>query len=201
VKFFGATDKTTLTPAVGWVDFTQNLNGIPAILDRVDVLVLSANQPISSATKKALIDYANRGGAIVALHPGTWYAWNNFPQWNKEIVGGGTRGHDALGPFPVKITNADHAITKGVPTDFEITDELYNHVADPAATPSEVLATCDESEDWQNVSASLRRKTPEGPHRRPHTRSRQSCARSAGFPNAAREFGEVGSRRQVAARS
>jgi type 1 glutamine amidotransferase len=141
VKFFGATDKATLAPSVGWVDFTQNLNGIPAILDRVDVLVLSANQPISSATQKALIDYANRGGAIVAFHPGTWYAWENFPQWNKEIIGGGTRGHDALGPFPVKITNPDHAITKGVPTDFEITDELYNYNADPAATPIEVLAT------------------------------------------------------------
>ena len=141
VKFFGGTDKATLTPVVGWVDFTQNLNGIPAILDRVDVLLLSANQPISSATKKALIDYANRGGAIVAHHPGTWYAWRNFPDWNKEIIGGGTKGHDALGPFTMKITNAEHAITKGVTAEFEITDELYNYNADPATTPIEVLAT------------------------------------------------------------
>ena len=139
VKFFGGTDKATLAPIAGWVDFTQNLNGIAPILDKVDVLVLSANQPISSATKKALIDYANRGGAIVAHHPGTWYAWNNFAQWNKEIVGGGTRGHDALGPYTVKITNAAHLITKDVPPAFEITDELYNYTADPAAT-IEVLA-------------------------------------------------------------
>ncbi len=141
VKFFGGTDKATLAPVVGWVDFTQNLNGIPAILDRVDVLLLSANQPISSATKKALLDYANRGGAIIAHHPGTWYAWRNFPEWNKEIIGGGTKGHDALGPYTMKITNAEHAITRGVPAEFEITDELYNYNADPAATPIEVLAT------------------------------------------------------------
>ena len=141
VKFFGGTDKATLTPVTGWVDFTQNLNGIPAILDRVDVLLLSANQPISSATKKALMDYANRGGAIIAHHPGCWYAWRNFPEWNKEIIGGGTKGHDALGPFTAKVANAEHPITKGVPAEFEITDELYNYNPDPAATPIEVLAT------------------------------------------------------------
>ncbi len=141
VKFFGASDKATLTPAVGWVDFTQNLNGIAPILKNIDVLVLSANQPISSETKKALIDYANAGGGIVALHPGTWYAWGNFPQWNKEIIGGGTKGHDSFGPFTVTVTNAASPITKGVPATFEITDELYNYIADPAAAPVEVLAT------------------------------------------------------------
>lgn len=141
VKFFGGTDKATLTPQVGWVDFTQNANGVPAILDRVDVLVWSANQPISSATRKALIDFANSGKGIIALHPGTWYAWNNFPEWNKQVVGGGTRGHDKLGPYSVKITNADSPITKGVTPTFDITDELYNYIADPAATPIEVLAT------------------------------------------------------------
>ena len=98
-------------------------------------------QNISAATRKALIDYANAGGAIVALHPGTWYAWNNFPQWNKEILGGGTRGHDALGPFTVTVTNPAHPITKGVPITFEVTDELYNYQADPTATPIDVLAT------------------------------------------------------------
>jgi len=140
-KFFGATDKATLTPSVGWIDFTQNLNGIAAILKNLDVLVLSANQPISAETRKALIDYANGGGGIVALHPGTWYAWGNFPQWNKEILGGGTKNHDSFGPFTVTVTNPASPITKGVPATFEITDELYNYAADPAATPIEVLAT------------------------------------------------------------
>jgi putative membrane-bound dehydrogenase-like protein len=140
VKFMGASDKATLTPSVGWVDFTQNLNGIYAILDRIDVLVLSANQPISSATKKALLAFANAGKGIIALHPGTWYAWKNFSEWNAQIVGGGTRGHDALGPYTVKITKAAHPITKGVTASFEITDELYNYTADPSGNPIEVLA-------------------------------------------------------------
>ncbi len=141
VKFFGAADKALLTPVVGWVDFTQNANGIAAILDRVDVLVWSANQPLSAATRKALVDFAAAGKGIIPLHPGTWYAWNNFPQWNKEVVGGGTRGHDSLGAYPVKVTVPESPIMKGVPADFEITDELYNYIADPAGNPVEVLAT------------------------------------------------------------
>jgi len=140
VKFFGASDKAMLTPSVGWVDFTQNANGVPAILDRVDVLVWSANQPVSAATCKALIDYANSGKGIVALHPGTWYAWKNFPEWNLQVVGGGTRGHDKLGPYTVKVTNSGHPVTKGVTASFEITDELYNYNADPAGNAVEVLA-------------------------------------------------------------
>lgn len=140
VKFFGATDKATLTPTVGWVDFTQNLNGIGPILKNLDVIVLSANQPISEETQKLLIDFANSGKGLIALHPGTWYAWGNFPQWNKEIVGGGTRGHDALGNYTVKVTKPEHPVMKGVTASFDIVDELYNHQPDPAGNPSEVLA-------------------------------------------------------------
>jgi type 1 glutamine amidotransferase len=139
-KFFGASDKTTLTPAVGWVDFTQNLNGIGPVLKNVDVVVLSANQPISVATREALMNYANAGGGLVVLHAGGWYGWNYFPQWNREIVGGGTKSHDPLGPFTVTTTNGASPITKGVPVKFEITDELYNYVPDPEGTPIEVLA-------------------------------------------------------------
>ncbi len=140
VKFFGATDKATLTPTVGWVDFTQNLNGIGPILKNLDVIVLSANQPISPETQKQLIDFANAGKGLIALHPGTWYAWGNFPQWNKEIVGGGTRGHDALGNYTVKVTKPGHPVMKGVSASFDIVDELYNHQPDAAGNPSEVLA-------------------------------------------------------------
>ncbi len=141
VKFFGETDKATLADVAGWVDFTQNANGVPEILDRVDVLVWSANQPVSSKTRKALIEFANSGKGIIPFHPGTWYAWNDFPQWNKEVVGGGTRGHDALGPFEVKKTSATHPVTENVSPLFPIIDELYNYQIDPSGNPIEVLAT------------------------------------------------------------
>ena len=92
------------------------------------------------ATEESFACFANAGKGIIALHPGTGYAWNNFPDWNKQISGGGTRGHNALGPFTVKITNPNHPITAGVTPSFEITDELYNYNAAPNATPIEVPA-------------------------------------------------------------
>ncbi len=139
-KFFGEADKATLAGNVGWVDFTENANGTPEVFPDVDVLVWSANQPIASATAKALTDWVDAGKPLVLLHPGVWYNWGNFPQWNKEIVGGGSRGHDALGEFEVKVVNPTHPITQGVPASFKVTDELYHTEVDPAGTPIEVLA-------------------------------------------------------------
>jgi putative membrane-bound dehydrogenase-like protein len=140
-KWYGGADKATLSalkPA--WIDYTQNANGTPAILKDIDVLGWSANQPVSSETCAALMQFAALGKGIVPLHPGTWYAWKNFPQWNKEIIGGGTRGHDALGEFEVEVTAPNHPIMAGVSARFKITDELYNFIPDPEGTPIEVLA-------------------------------------------------------------
>ncbi|MEA3210416.1 MAG: hypothetical protein QOE70_3473 [Chthoniobacter sp.] len=140
-KWFGAADKTTLSalkPA--WLEYTHNANGTPAILDHVDVLVWSANQLVSSETCAALMKFAAAGKGLIPMHPGTWYAWKNFPAWNKEIIGGGTNGHDKFGEFEVEIVNDKHPVTAGLPKKFKITDELYNFIPDPAGTPIEVLA-------------------------------------------------------------
>jgi type 1 glutamine amidotransferase len=140
-KWYGGTDKGTLSklkPA--WIDYTQNANGTPSILTHIDVLGWSANQPVSSETCAALMQFAASGKGIVPLHPGTWYAWKNFPQWNKEIIGGGTHGHDPLGEFEVQVTAPNHPIVAGLPAKFKITDELYNFIPDPEGTPIEVLA-------------------------------------------------------------
>lgn len=140
VKFFGDADKAALAPHVGWVEFTQNANGVAPILKDIDVLLWSANQPISTATRQALMAYVNSGKGLIAYHPGTWYAWNNFPEWNKQVVGGGARGHDKLGEYEVEIV-AEHPVTAGVTKKFRITDELYWFKPDPAGTPIEILAT------------------------------------------------------------
>ena len=141
VKWYGGTDRATLAAQKpGWIDFTQNANGVPAILKDIDILGWSANQPVSSETCAALLDFAASGKGIVAMHPGTWYAWKNFPQWNKEIIGGGTRGHDALGEFEVEVVAPSHPVMAGLPARFKITDELYNFTPDPEGAPIEVLA-------------------------------------------------------------
>jgi type 1 glutamine amidotransferase len=110
-------------------------------MKNLDLLVWSANQPIANETAKALTEWVESGKPLVLLHPGTWYLWKNFPEWNSKIAGGGARGHDNFGEFDVVIENRAHPITAGVTERFKITDELYNFIPDPAGTPIEVLAT------------------------------------------------------------
>jgi type 1 glutamine amidotransferase len=69
------------------------------------------------------------------LHPGTWYAYPNWPELNAQIVGGGARGHDKLGKYSVIALKPDHPILKNVPASFEIEDELYYINAEPEKIP------------------------------------------------------------------
>jgi putative heme-binding domain-containing protein len=139
-KWFGDFDKKLLAEQLGWIDFTMNANGAPAVFPNVDLLVWSANQPISSATRKALMDWVNTGKPLVLLHPALWYNWNNFPEWNREIAGGGSRGHDKFGEFTVNVVNREHPLTKGLPESFRITDELYYFQPEQSGTAIEILA-------------------------------------------------------------
>jgi putative heme-binding domain-containing protein len=192
VKYYGGTDKATLAPHVGWVDFTQNANGVPAIMKDLDVLVWSANQPIADSTAKALTEWVEAGKPLVLLHPGTWYLWKNFPEWNSKIVGGGARGHDNFGEFEVTLENRAHPVTAGVTERFKITDELYNFIPDPAGTPIEVLATATSPKTNKTFPPSVPREASEGPDRRDHSWPRRESARSAGVseaPQAGRALG------------
>ncbi|MHA3772231.1 PVC-type heme-binding CxxCH protein [Verrucomicrobiota bacterium sgz303538] len=140
-KWFNEADRAilaSLKPA--YLEYTDNANGVPAVLKNIDVLVWSANQPIAAETAKALTEYVNAGKGLVIVHPGAWYNWNNFPQWNREIVGGGSRGHDKYGEFQVDVTDHDHPITSGITDKFRISDELYYSTPDPNGTPIRVLA-------------------------------------------------------------
>ncbi len=138
-KWFGGADKGTLSGR-GWVDYTQNANGVHAVLSRLDVLGWSANQPISSQTRRALMDFAAAGKGMVLMHPGTWYAWKSFPEWNRQIVGGGARGHDRLGEFEVEVVQPGHPLMEGLPKTFRVTDELYHFKPDPEGAKITVLA-------------------------------------------------------------
>ena len=67
----------------------------------MDVLLWSANQPVSAATRKALLAYANRGNAIEVLAEATSPKTGRiFPQvfivqHPKALIVGLTLGHDA----------------------------------------------------------------------------------------------------------
>ncbi|HWF18679.1 MAG TPA: ThuA domain-containing protein, partial [Verrucomicrobiae bacterium] len=140
-RWFNLADSATLT-ALGnvSVNYTENPGDLPSALKDADVLFESSNQPIDSATRKAIFDFADSGHGLLLVHPGLWYNWNDWPDYNRVLVGGGAHGHDKYGEFEVVAKESSHPVMAGVPVTFKISDELYHSEIDPQGTPVEVLA-------------------------------------------------------------
>ena len=119
-----------------WTELASGLNG-------TSVLIQASNQipPPEPATRKAIMNFVAAGGGLLVLHAGLWYNWAAWPEYNRVLIGGGSRSHDKLGEFEVTVTDPEHPIMKGVPAKFRIHDELYHQEMDPTGSAVEVLAT------------------------------------------------------------
>lgn len=140
-RFFLKQDAATLK-AAGGIDTaaTPNVDEALMLMPEADVLVFSGNHPQFGSVRfqTALNQFADAGKGIVVLHAGVW---RNFPPhtgFNKRFVGGGAKGH-GHGTFKVTVKKPDHPVMKGVPAEFDITDESYRTALD-AGVPVEVLA-------------------------------------------------------------
>jgi type 1 glutamine amidotransferase len=152
-RHFGGTDVATLRAAGFDVHYTEDRDQAAAELRNADVAVISVNRQHfdTPAWRAAVMEAAKAGKGLVMLHPGTWYAFPNWPELNAAIVGGGSRGHDKLGPFSVNVVKPEHPVVKDVPRTFEVVDELYYVNAEPEKVPAgtasiEVLAETSPSQ-------------------------------------------------------
>jgi putative heme-binding domain-containing protein len=140
-RWFGDADKTTLLQTKpAWLDYIENPAAIADAAPNLDVLVLSTNQPLPPAARKGIADFAAAGKGLLLYHPALWYNWSDFPEYNRDLVGGGAKSHDKYGEFEVEVLMPDHPITAGLPKKFKINDELYHFIPDSAGTPITVLA-------------------------------------------------------------
>jgi putative membrane-bound dehydrogenase-like protein len=142
-RWFNQAD-TALLRSNGLADvrYTDQPDDLVPAYTRLDVLIQSSNQPFKNpAVRQGLFDFAQAGKGLVLLHPGLWYNWPDWPEYNQQLCGGGSRGHNALGDFEVIITQPDHPLARGVPAKFTIRDELYWFEADPQGAPLKVVAT------------------------------------------------------------
>lgn len=155
-KWYKGEDVATLQKdGLATVEYTDDPTTILSKLPDIDVLYLANNQPIKDgATRKAIFAFVDAGKGLVLAHPALWYNWNDWPEYNQKLVGGGSKGHNKYGPFDVTITNTKHPVTKGVPATFHLNDELYYFIADPSGTPIDVLATA-KAADSDKVFPSL----------------------------------------------
>lgn len=159
-KFFGDADSATLKAAGYSVHYTEDRDQAAAELPHADVAVISVNRNFfdTPAYRKALFDRIAAGKGVVMLHPGTWYGYGKWPELNAQIIGGGARGHDKLGPFQIKVLKPAHPIMAGVPASFDVTDELYyvNAVPAPEGTaPIEILAETSPSQKYNQAHPSV----------------------------------------------
>ena len=156
-KWFNTADSAMLKAAGCSVNYTEDGEVTARELANVDVAVLSVNRSewATPALRKALFDFANSGKGLVLLHPGLWYNFGDWPEYNRELAGGGSRGHDALGEFSVNALNAGHPVMKGITASFKITDELYYQTPDEKGTPIEVLAETSPSKKFNHPHPSV----------------------------------------------
>ncbi|HEX5222731.1 MAG TPA: PVC-type heme-binding CxxCH protein [Verrucomicrobiae bacterium] len=142
-QWFNVADKKILNAIPGVsANYTDTTGGLADEIKHVDVLIVSNNKPFTDdATRAAIAKHIENGKGFIGLHPGLWYNWKDWPEYNRVLVGGGSRGHDRLGEFEVVVTDPSYPLMKGVPAKFNIKDELYWFEPDARGTPIKVLAT------------------------------------------------------------
>lgn len=141
-QWFDEADLATLrTGGFDKTRFTESLEETTRQFERLGALILCTNQPAPNARFRAgLLAHVERGGGLVVLHPGAWFNWSDWPEYNAQLVGGGSRSHEKLQEFEVRIVSPDHAITRGAPKSFRIVDELYRFERKDSDAKVDVLA-------------------------------------------------------------
>ena len=139
--WFNKKDGETLADLGVDIRYTEDVSLFKSALDTMDLLFITTNQAIPDPLdRNAIFDFAEKGNPLLLVHPPVWYNWEDWPEWNQNFVGGGSRGHGPYGQFQVDIVDAGHPVTEGVSTSFEIEDELYRVVLDSTMAPTHVLA-------------------------------------------------------------
>jgi type 1 glutamine amidotransferase len=136
------------------VAVTQDPESLAAAdLSRFDVLFFHFRnlKPFAQAKRfqDNLTGFVRRGGGLVLLH-GASGAFPDWPEY-RRLAGrywGKTVGHDRRGPFPVKIVDPRHPVTRGM-EDFQADDELYCYLV--GEEPIHVLASARSQSTGRNV--------------------------------------------------
>ena len=140
-KFFGIADGKIMSQGgKNEINYTESPMQLTSLLMETDVLVISNNKPYNADTKEAIFTHVDQGKPMLIYHPSTWYNWKDWPEYNKDLVAGGSRSHEKLQEFEVIVKKPNHPIMKNVPPRFRVTDELYRWEKDPEGPKVEVLA-------------------------------------------------------------
>jgi type 1 glutamine amidotransferase len=109
---------------------------------KVVVFLLTTGDILDPGQKDALENYVEGGGGFVGIHSAsdTEHHW----PWYGRLVGTWFANHPKIQRATIHIEDPDHPSTRGLPRDWERTDEWYNFVADPRGVVH-VLASLEEA--------------------------------------------------------
>ncbi len=141
-KWYKEVDSRTLTQGgLATVTYTNDVSSILPKLPDIDVLFLTNNQPMEDPElRKAIFAFVNAGKGLVLAHAALWYNWKDWPEYNLQLVSGGSKGHDKYGQFEVDVVDVKHPVTKGVNQKFSLKDERYYYKVDAAGPGIKILA-------------------------------------------------------------
>lgn len=147
-RWFNEEDSKIIEDTGANVSYTNDPNAILPQLADLDILYLSNNQPLLDPELQSSIhDFVDSGNGLLLVHAATWYIWqDDWPEYYRDFIGGGTRSHPPLGEFEVYVVDENHPLMEGVPSRFTITDELYRFQRDQDAADMHVLAMGVEAE-------------------------------------------------------
>jgi type 1 glutamine amidotransferase len=143
-RWYKQADVATLTRGgLATVRYTSNTDSIAEYLAAgADVLYLVTNQAIKNPQdRQAIQEFVDAGKGLVIGHAGMWYNWKEWPEYNRQIAGGGSRGHDRYGAYEVTVNNGQHPVMQGVEPKFTLQDERYYYMPDPAGPGVDILAS------------------------------------------------------------
>jgi uncharacterized protein len=163
-KWWGQADTTFLNSLTGFsASYTENPDDLQDVFKTASVLYLSHNKPTSTpAVRKGIFDHVKAGKGLVIVHAANWLNWADWPEYNRDLVSGVTRGHDSYGEFEVVLEDVNSPILNGVPKSFKIKDELYHFEPDANGPARTVLATAKSPKDGKVFPIVWVTQTPEG---------------------------------------
>lgn len=141
-RWFNLEDSKIIAETGAMVRYTAQPGNIERLFPELDILYLSNNQPLpdTEGFRNAMFDFVESGNGLLLVHAPTWYNWKDWPEYNRELAGGGSQSHEEYGEFTVEVVDTDHPIMDSVPTSFKIKDELYHFKPDDSAKEIHVLA-------------------------------------------------------------
>jgi type 1 glutamine amidotransferase len=127
------------------IDATEDAAAFtPANLARFAAVVFlnTSGDVLDGEHRDALAAYVMRGGGFVGVHcaAATEYGWPGYGQ----LVGAYFADHPDVQPATVRVEDAHHPATAGLPSEWRYVDEWYNFVTSPRGRV-QVLLTVDES--------------------------------------------------------